>query len=920
MAPRLVSRADEIGLLGEATQRLSEGRGGCIGIIGEPGIGKSSLLASWLDGHPTNGLVVRSARAVSLDVCRPLEVLRHLVPELSGTTAEHAGESFLAGVERIARTAPAIFVIDDLHHADPQTVDALVPLCRRAEDLGVLLVVALRPDGHSSALAAVIDAIGRAGRCLWPAPLDEQGLRDLVRLRLGAQTGPRLAAALSATAGNPFLADEYLGCLSDEGSLTTIRGVVDLVDRDRPAVSEDLGTRLIARAMAGLPDGYDVLRTIAVLPGGATPDEVASVLELPIGQVTATCLRAVESGTLRGDGPLLCFRHELLRRAIADRVPAAIAASIARRTGEILVADGGDPTRIAACWLAGYDARRPGHVDRLYELGCRFEAIAPVATASVLAAVADHLQRGDSRGRDVALRLGWSLLDAGRPGEVTPMLDRIGPDAGIDAEVDRLRDVADSLSGGLDRVLVRLARFDPSEIEQHDATSDGAVVDRAAHAALLLVAGRRFADAVALLDWVAASPTPSGPLRRALVATVGAWLASTTGQFRDGVESSREALRFVDDDRVRWLGGAIPTVTEALCLGHLGRLDEACDLVRAGETISRPSWGPPLLHAFGTSLCYRSGRFDDALAEYVASTDASGPDVHVTSFYSPQAFAALIAAARSGRAAGRSQLVEAGLLPGVYDDRVWPLLAHVLTAPLGVREDETTIELIVACVAANASLHSPAHLLCGGAELARFAADRGRADVAISIADQIEQVARRTDSPFVDATRRWLVGTIDESAETILDAAESFAEIGYVVDAARATHHAAVLAVKASATETARTMARLAIERYAGLDADAWAADLRAELRAFGVNVRRSSRPQASRFGWDALTSSEHQVVVLVADGLTNAEIAARLVLSRRTVEAHLRRVYVKVGLSTRPQLLRAAIDRTRAVSDDVPA
>jgi DNA-binding CsgD family transcriptional regulator len=60
--------------------------------------------------------------------------------------------------------------------------------------------------------------------------------------------------------------------------------------------------------------------------------------------------------------------------------------------------------------------------------------------------------------------------------------------------------------------------------------------------------------------------------------------------------------------------------------------------------------------------------------------------------------------------------------------------------------------------------------------------------------------------------------------------------------------------------------------------------------------------------GWDSLTPSETTIVQLVSEGLTNTEIGERLYVSRRTVESHLGRVYVKLELSTRAQLVAAAM------------
>ena len=88
----------------------------------------------------------------------------------------------------------------------------------------------------------------------------------------------------------------------------------------------------------------------------------------------------------------------------------------------------------------------------------------------------------------------------------------------------------------------------------------------------------------------------------------------------------------------------------------------------------------------------------------------------------------------------------------------------------------------------------------------------------------------------------------------------------------------------------------------AEIDANADAARVESALRNLGVR-RRRRRPSRPSFGWEALTPMETEVSQLVADGLTNPEIGARLFISRRTVETHLSHVFTKLGVASRTQL-----------------
>jgi ATP/maltotriose-dependent transcriptional regulator MalT len=104
----------------------------------------------------------------------------------------------------------------------------------------------------------------------------------------------------------------------------------------------------------------------------------------------------------------------------------------------------------------------------------------------------------------------------------------------------------------------------------------------------------------------------------------------------------------------------------------------------------------------------------------------------------------------------------------------------------------------------------------------------------------------------------------------------------------------------------ARVQLRAAIEAFEGFDAVVWAERARTELRASGETARKRDPSTLSQ-----LTPQELQVARLVADGLSNKEVAAQLFLSPRTIDAHLRNVFGKLGLKSRTQLARLPLDET---------
>ncbi len=100
------------------------------------------------------------------------------------------------------------------------------------------------------------------------------------------------------------------------------------------------------------------------------------------------------------------------------------------------------------------------------------------------------------------------------------------------------------------------------------------------------------------------------------------------------------------------------------------------------------------------------------------------------------------------------------------------------------------------------------------------------------------------------------------------------------------------------ARRRARDHLLAAAHRFEYVGADRWAAHAEAELRASGASVRRRDPPARDR-----LTAQELRISAYVADGLSNKEVAARLFLSPRTIDFHLRNVFAKLGVRSRTEL-----------------
>jgi DNA-binding CsgD family transcriptional regulator len=106
---------------------------------------------------------------------------------------------------------------------------------------------------------------------------------------------------------------------------------------------------------------------------------------------------------------------------------------------------------------------------------------------------------------------------------------------------------------------------------------------------------------------------------------------------------------------------------------------------------------------------------------------------------------------------------------------------------------------------------------------------------------------------------------------------------------------------------------------YHALGADADVRRVGSHLRSLGHRLpRSSSRPKATS-GWDSLSPTELRVIELLSDGLTNRRIAESLFVSTRTVDAHVRHIFVKLGLSSRAAVTAEAVRRRERRAGTAP-
>lgn len=278
----LLERDPPLAELTAAVDRAIDGNGGVVALIGEAGIGKTSVLDE-LARRAGNRVRVLWSGCEALFTPRPLGPLHDIAPEL-GIDTDAPRERLFPAVLAALRREPTLFVVEDVHWADRATLDLLKYLSRRIARTSLLLALSYRDDeiGPDHPLILLLGEAGAALRRIALAPLSREAVERLAAGRAGV---------FELTGGNPFFVTEIAAC--------DARGIPPMV---RDAV--------LARAAKLTSEARHVLEMASLVPGRAE----LWLLDAPDDAIEA----ATRSGIARIDGGAFVFRHELARRAVED--------------------------------------------------------------------------------------------------------------------------------------------------------------------------------------------------------------------------------------------------------------------------------------------------------------------------------------------------------------------------------------------------------------------------------------------------------------------------------------------------------------------------------------------------------------------------------------------------------------------------
>lgn len=842
----LLERSGARAELGAAVEALRDGQGRVVLVHGEAGIGKSSLVEDFLRTLP-RGLRRLGGRCDDLLAPRPLGAILELVDGLPGRRLDPAGHPGRQLHDLLAG-APTVCVVEDVHWADEATLDVLTHLARRIRELPVLLVLTFRDDE--------LPAGHPLHRTLAAAPASHSrriGLKRLSRQAVAQLAGRDvdIDAVYRVTGGNPFFVSELLASADEQIPASVRESVLGRYAR------LDGAARRTAELISVVPGRCEAWLVDACL--GATADT---------GPGEARGLLIAERDGVR-------FRHELARRVIVEAIGGQRRREHNAAVLRALVAAGAPDARLAHhAWQAGDAAAVVRHgvgaaalaaqshahreATELYALVLEHqELLSPPERADAWDAYSTQAYaagRNDTaaEARSQALVLRRRLADPYRLSDTLRWLSRIRWTSGDRQGAEAAGDEAIRVLVGPDPALQQCSEF---------ATA-------LSNRSQLAMLAQHDAEAIRLGERAAAIARAVGDDETLVNAEVniGSALARTD------LDAGLALL-----ERTAWSAG------------ERGYDDPA------GRALINAAW-----------MALDQHRLEHA-ARLIERAMGFAQD-HELSLYLGylQVMRALLALARSDFAGARSAI---GLAVGAH-----PAPSMVVRASVAVRCGDADAPALVEqgwrVAVATAELQRLRPMACVRAEWAWLRTDAAALDAATA---DCYRLALRHGSP-------WDVGPLAvwRRRGGVLDAVPDGLPEPYALElqgrprAAAAAwealgepHPQALALLTSDAPDDVRAGLEL-LDRTGAVGALPFA---RARLRALGVPALPRGRGRATRGNPAGLTDRQLEVLRLLAAGLSNGEIAARLVLSPKTVEHHVGAILAKLGASSRTDAVRLAGD-----------
>jgi DNA-binding CsgD family transcriptional regulator len=908
-AMELVDRHAECGVLDQLIEAVRAGESRALVVSGEAGVGKTALL-DYLAGQ-ASGCRLASIAGVQSEMELPFAALNQLcapmldklpglpVPQRDaleiafGMSSGSAPDRFLVGLavlgllSAIAEQQPLVCVVDDEQWLDRTSAQVLGFAARRLDAESVGLVFAARePSSDIAGLPdLVVERLGEAdARALldsaMPGPLDTR-----VRDQILAETHGNPLALLELPRG--LTPQQLAGGFGLPGAIRLPGGVEENFRRRFDDLPVETRRLLLIAAADPVGDQALVWRAAAKLRVGA---EAAA---------PATEAGLIEFGTR------VRFRHPLVRSTVYGSALAQERQKVHAALAEVTDPQV-DPDRRA--WHRANAAPGPDE-----EVAAELERSAGRARArGGVAAAAAFLERATALTLDPARRTERALAAASakvRAGAFDAARDLLsiaeaGPlsdfqQARIDLIGAELAFLTNRGSEAPPLLLKAARRLKPIDAELSRATYLQALT-AGYYAGRLALGGGVLEVARAA---AAAPPPPHAP--RAPDLLLDGLVTHYTKGYGAGLPTLRNALHAfgtgmsVDEAlRLHWVAGIVARYVWDDYSWHV--LSERH--VRLARSVGALSELPGALNSRAFMLLF-AGELAAAaslIQQLRSAIEATGSN--------RVPYSALGLAAFAGRQAEAATLIDAiSADVSLRGEGVGITIIEWLSAVLnnGIGDYQAAVEAAQRSTEYLVEMITPPW---SAVELIEAAARSGRAEVA---ADALTQLAVSTSASGsdwalgIEARSRALLSDGDTAERLYRESIERLGRTRMRADLARAHLLYGEWLRRERRRVDARAQLRIALEMLEAMGMEAFAERARRELQATGETARKRSVAT----GDEQLTAQEALIARMARDGLSNPEIAARMFISARTVQYHLKKVFTRLGIESRSQLDRVLPD-----------
>lgn len=932
-------------------------------VTGEPGIGKTWLLREAVADAQASGLMVIGARGSEFERHVPFGLFVHALddyldgldaerlrtlggarigdlarvfPALSGLddsspsslqdTTYRAHRAIRALLERLAEPCGLVLVLDDLHWADQESAALVAHLLERPPRRRLTILGAWRSGAGTEVLAGLPLQSVLPGTMIRLGPLCHADAAAMLTTVPGLW---RRVELLRLSGGNPFYLSALAGdpgavgaAVDADGRVPTL--IAEAVQRDMAALGGAARELLIAGAVLGDPFDLAVAREVAGIGEEALTaavDELAAA-----GFISQTAVPRT-----------FAFRRPVVRRAVYHLTPPGRRISGHRKAAAAL-------TDAAATARGAHLARSaavpdPDVVSVLLRAGHELAGERPAEAASVFLAAAELTRDEPGAHAEALLGHGDAALRAGRLGESRASYEQLlhlrGELATDLPEVIGRLAIAEQLTGHADSAAARLR----ARLAEPQSAPDSMTAWLFVLAAAAFAQGRDngqlhylASEALRYADGASDPAARVAALCLAGVAEVSRGHVDAARRMRQSAWSTASSVPSVS---------AVPAVTPgpdlaghphtALAVSYLTLaylellLENYPDVAKALERLppSTPGtawawWSAPseLLYA---RAYFAQGRLREAVSAVQSAVEtARTGGARPVLAHGLATYAAILVAVDDTEGAARAAR-EAGRAARGGD----ALMAAVEQACGAIRLDigEETASLdTTRRLYQRASFTTPTQDCSWRYRLVRAALDSDRLDEAVAGVCAIEKVAQDAGLAMATAFAARARAALQLARHQFADAAQSAALAGEMaeqpgcrIEAARCRLVEASALTLSGHRDGAATVLRAALEEFRACGAIRYEKEAGRQLRRLG---RRTPTAPAT-VSDDAplpLSEREWQVAELVAAGRTNRQIAVQLLLSDKTIETHLTRIFARLGISSRTLLARM-VERERTRS-----